>query len=220
MPKPPKPMNDLDQSKAGLQDDHDPRDIGQKQNDVPEEIKDKQHGVQNPPKEDPTRGAEEAARSAILRGTVPRNLFHPGMIRTLRDYEYWCHTQKGGHRTLYFLGHEHITRAAYIAPSVRPTANHISFMGEREWRRRGRKLLDVSSSAPAGTSGMSGEALRADSRKATTWGGLWRQTGVGNPRPEPSPGRGTRVIGRAGRSNARQAKAISCPANALQAPSA
>jgi hypothetical protein len=40
------------QSKAGLQDDHDPRDIGQKQNDVPEGIKDKQHGVQNPPKED------------------------------------------------------------------------------------------------------------------------------------------------------------------------
>ena len=60
----------------------------------------------------PDAGAEEAARSAILRGTVPRNLFHPGMIRTLRDYEYWCHTQKGGHRTLYFLGHEHITRAA------------------------------------------------------------------------------------------------------------
>ena len=26
MPKPPKPMNELDQSKAGLQDDHDPRD--------------------------------------------------------------------------------------------------------------------------------------------------------------------------------------------------
>ena len=36
MPNPPKPISDLDQSKAGLQDDHDPRDIGQKQNDVPE----------------------------------------------------------------------------------------------------------------------------------------------------------------------------------------
>jgi len=49
MPKPPKPVSDLDQSKAGLQDDHDPRDPAQKQNDVPEGVKDNQ---QNPPKED------------------------------------------------------------------------------------------------------------------------------------------------------------------------
>ena len=28
-------MNELDQQKAGLQDDHDPRDIGRKQNDKP-----------------------------------------------------------------------------------------------------------------------------------------------------------------------------------------
>ena len=41
-----------EQDKAGLQDDHDPHDIGQKQNDVTEGIKDKQHGVQNPPKEE------------------------------------------------------------------------------------------------------------------------------------------------------------------------
>ena len=52
MPKPPKPMNELDQSKAGLQDDHDPRDPVQKQNELPEGVKDKQHGVQNPPKEE------------------------------------------------------------------------------------------------------------------------------------------------------------------------
>ena len=45
-------MQKLDQAKAGLQDDHDPRDPAQKQNDVPAGIKDKQHGVQNPPKED------------------------------------------------------------------------------------------------------------------------------------------------------------------------
>jgi hypothetical protein len=41
--------SDFDQSKAGLQDDHDPRD---QQNDVPEGIRDKQHGVQNPPMDD------------------------------------------------------------------------------------------------------------------------------------------------------------------------
>jgi hypothetical protein len=35
MPKPPKPMTELDQAKAGLQDDHDPNDIGQQQNDKP-----------------------------------------------------------------------------------------------------------------------------------------------------------------------------------------
>ena len=35
MPKPPKPATELDQQKAGLQDDHDPRDIGQQQNDKP-----------------------------------------------------------------------------------------------------------------------------------------------------------------------------------------
>jgi hypothetical protein len=35
MPKPPKPMSEPDQKKAGLQDDHDPQDIGQKQNDKP-----------------------------------------------------------------------------------------------------------------------------------------------------------------------------------------
>ena len=52
MPKPPTPMNELDQSKAGLQDDHDPRDPVQKQNELPEGVKDKQHGVQNPPKEE------------------------------------------------------------------------------------------------------------------------------------------------------------------------
>ena len=33
MPKPPKPVSELDQSKVGLQDDHDPRDPAQKQND-------------------------------------------------------------------------------------------------------------------------------------------------------------------------------------------
>ena len=33
MPKPPKPVSELDQSKIGLQDDHDPRDPAQKQND-------------------------------------------------------------------------------------------------------------------------------------------------------------------------------------------
>jgi hypothetical protein len=35
MPKPPKPISDLDQKKVGLQDDHDPRDPAQKQNDKP-----------------------------------------------------------------------------------------------------------------------------------------------------------------------------------------
>ena len=52
MPKPPKPVNDLDRSKAGLQDDHDPRDPAQEQNDLPASIMDKQQGVQNPPKEE------------------------------------------------------------------------------------------------------------------------------------------------------------------------
>ena len=35
MPKPPKVVTELDQRKAGLQDDHDPRDNSQKQNDKP-----------------------------------------------------------------------------------------------------------------------------------------------------------------------------------------
>ena len=35
MPKPPKPVSDIDQRKAGLQDDHDPRDPAQEQNDKP-----------------------------------------------------------------------------------------------------------------------------------------------------------------------------------------
>ena len=35
MPKPPKPTSELDQSKAGLQDDHDARDPAQQQNDQP-----------------------------------------------------------------------------------------------------------------------------------------------------------------------------------------
>ena len=28
--------------------------------------------------------------------------------------DYWCHPQAGGHRTLYFLGHQHIARAEYV----------------------------------------------------------------------------------------------------------
>jgi hypothetical protein len=35
MPKPPKPITDLDQAKRGLQDDHDPRDAAQQENDDP-----------------------------------------------------------------------------------------------------------------------------------------------------------------------------------------
>ena len=42
MPKPPKPVSDLDQSKVGLQDDHDPRDPAQEQ----------AEGRANPPKDD------------------------------------------------------------------------------------------------------------------------------------------------------------------------
>ena len=44
MPKPPKPVSELDQSKVGLQDDHDPRDPAQKQND-------KSKGECEPPKQ-------------------------------------------------------------------------------------------------------------------------------------------------------------------------
>ena len=44
MPKPPKPVSELDQSKVGLQDDHDPRDPAQKQND-------KSKGEFKPPKQ-------------------------------------------------------------------------------------------------------------------------------------------------------------------------
>ena len=44
--------SDLDQSKAILQDDHGPRDPAQQKNDVPEGIRGKQHGVQNPPMDD------------------------------------------------------------------------------------------------------------------------------------------------------------------------
>ena len=28
--------------------------------------------------------------------------------------DYWWHPQTGGHRTLYYLGHQHITRAEYV----------------------------------------------------------------------------------------------------------
>ena len=44
MPKPPKPITELGQRKAGLQDDHDARDIGQQQND-------KRKGDFKPPKQ-------------------------------------------------------------------------------------------------------------------------------------------------------------------------
>jgi hypothetical protein len=63
MPNPPKHV--IEEGKAGLRDDHDPRDIGQKQHDepqgdfkLPKGVKDKQHGVQNPPKED-QKGEQE-----------------------------------------------------------------------------------------------------------------------------------------------------------------
>ena len=61
-------MNELDQQKAGLQDDHDPRDLGQKQNDkrkgdfksskqqVGHSNRDKESG-DNPPDSDVTGGA-------------------------------------------------------------------------------------------------------------------------------------------------------------------
>jgi len=35
VPKPPTPISELDQTKAGLQDDPDPRDPAQQQNDMP-----------------------------------------------------------------------------------------------------------------------------------------------------------------------------------------
>jgi len=35
------------------------------------------------------------------------------MIKAAQN-DYWCHAQKGGHSTLYYLGHKHITRAEYV----------------------------------------------------------------------------------------------------------
>jgi hypothetical protein len=33
----------------------------------------------------------------------------------LRKPDYWCHPQKGGHPTLYFYGHELVSRAEYVS---------------------------------------------------------------------------------------------------------
>ena len=60
MPKPPKPVSELDQSKVGLQDDHDPRDPAQKQND-------KSKGEFKPPKQ--PAGPSIATRRAEAKWT-------------------------------------------------------------------------------------------------------------------------------------------------------
>ena len=66
MPKPPKPISEIDQSKAGLQDDHDARDPVQKQNDPTQTAsmayapssQDPKGQPQNPPKEE-QKGAQK-----------------------------------------------------------------------------------------------------------------------------------------------------------------
>ncbi len=53
----------------------------------------------------------------------------------LRDY--WCHPQKDGHPTLYFHGHELISRAEYVSAVGPDDCDPHITTGRRAIRKRG-----------------------------------------------------------------------------------
>ena len=53
-----------------------------------------------------------------------------------RKPDYWCHAQKDGHPTLYFHGHELISRAEYVS-AVGPDDCDPHITTGRAVRRRG-----------------------------------------------------------------------------------
>jgi hypothetical protein len=66
VPKPPKPVSDIDQRKAGLQGDHDPRDPVQQQNDKPK-------GDFTPPNKRAGRMTVMVSKE-VIRGPCPDDL--------------------------------------------------------------------------------------------------------------------------------------------------
>ena len=59
--------------------------------------------------------------------------------------EYWCHPQTGGHPTLYYRGHQHITRAEYIdavgAPDCDPHIMHGRMKMAKKRKAAKRELI-------------------------------------------------------------------------------
>jgi hypothetical protein len=56
--------------------------------------------------------------------------------RPTRKLDYWCHAQKDGHPTLYFHGHDLISRAEYVhAVGPEDCDPHIA-TGRRALRKR------------------------------------------------------------------------------------
>ena len=54
-----------------------------------------------------------------------------------RQRDYWCHPQKAGHPTLYFHGHELISRAEYVAAVGPDDCDPHIATGRRAIRKRG-----------------------------------------------------------------------------------
>ena len=95
MPKPPKPLNAPDQRKAGLQDDHDPRDIGQKQNDLPG-ASGRAARRTKPAQRRTERWAEEAAGAALVAFLANSRQHNTSICQTSRV------TPKAGCQSLQF----------------------------------------------------------------------------------------------------------------------
>jgi hypothetical protein len=54
-----------------------------------------------------------------------------------RRRDYWCHPQKDGHPTLYFHGHELISRAEYVSAVGPDDCDPHIATGKRTIRKRG-----------------------------------------------------------------------------------
>jgi hypothetical protein len=54
-----------------------------------------------------------------------------------RKPDYWCHPQKAGHPTLYFRGHELISRAEYVSAVGPDDCDPHVTTGKRARRKRG-----------------------------------------------------------------------------------
>jgi len=81
---------------------------------------------------------------------------------------YWCHPQAGGHRTLYFLGHQHITRAEYVEAVGAADCDPHIFHGRTTVAKKRKKAAKRGLIDTGRTSATCGVVPRAGSRRATT----------------------------------------------------